>query len=97
MLTNQIFDIELQKYFENKKCVKLKNIIFVNSKAKLRQQQAVFKHYGVYTTEKNKHIVQKISKTRDSKIYKKVHKKLNKKVKIYDCGYLVFKKVLDTY
>ena len=155
MLTDQIFDINLQKYFKNKKCVKLKDIIFVKSKInldqfklsdndikyhikfntpfcehrcpvcgepihvdakclkfpcacsakcrsvlsqqkrentvrsrygsdnpmqcseiKLKQQQTVFDHYGVYTPSKNKYIAQKIANTKDNKVYNKVHRKL---------------------
>ena len=160
MLTDQIFDTELQEYFKHKKSVKLKDIIFIKSKLnldhfklsdndikyhikfnipfcehrcpvcdkpihvdakclrfpcacsarcrsilskqkrkdtvenrygssnpmqcseiKLKQQQSVFDHYGVYVPAKSEYIVQKIANTKSDRAYKKVHRNLSESTK----------------
>ena len=48
---------------------------------KLKQQQAVFDHYGVYTPAKNKSIVQKALRTKQGRVYKIKHKKLSEQTK----------------
>ena len=48
---------------------------------KLKHQQSVFDHYGVYVPSKNKDIVQKAVKTKQGRIYEPKHKRLSEQTK----------------